>query len=191
MQGLEIKEPDVTIPENVKNKSQDEQQEDPEGDEPKETAQEPRLPWVAPREEQVPENQTTGSNQVTYSSYYRIHLWEISARNQFRSSISSSRKELENWNNLKAYIKVDRSSVPVSANLIGSHAVSRRKPSGTVKARICPQVNRDLLKGQLRTDAPCMSEETFRLLVSIAAEKKWIIAEIDVSKQHIYKLRFP
>jgi len=94
-------------------------------------------------------------------------------------------KELLNWKNMEAFEPIAWKDIPKKANIIGSHVVWRRKPDGTVKARICPWGHRDIEKAQLRTDAPCMSEEVFRLVMSLAAEFKWTIAEMDITAAYL------
>lgn len=97
----------------------------------------------------------------------------------------SYNKEIQNWKNMKAFEPIPWKNVPKNSNIIGSHVVWRRKVDGTVKARICPWGHRDVEKAQMRTDAPCMSEEVFRLVMSIATEFKWIIAEMDITAAYL------
>jgi len=72
------------------------------------------------------------------------------------------------------------SSVPKSANIIGSHVRYVRKMDGSVKARICPWGNHDAEKFDLRSDAPSMLMEIFRLVISIGVEQRWNIGSMDV-----------
>jgi len=95
--------------------------------------------------------------------------------------MTSFAKERENWVSKSAFIPVAMHSTPKSANIIGSHVVYRRKPTGIVKARIVPWGHRDIEKDYLRTDAPCLSPELFRLVISIATEKKWEQGEMDIT----------
>ncbi len=76
---------------------------------------------------------------------------------------------------------VPSNSVPDDSNIIGSHTDYRRKMDGRVKARIVPWVHRDTEKYFLRTDAPSMNMEVFRLVVSISVEMQWDICEMDVT----------
>ena len=85
---------------------------------------------------------------------------------------------------------VPRSDVSFSANIIGSHVIYRRKPDGSVKARIVPWRNHDKEKLGLRTDAPCMSMETFRLIISLAVENNWELCEMDVAAAFLQAKNF-
>jgi len=89
-------------------------------------------------------------------------------------------REQNNWNDMGAMKTVAISTVPKSANVIGSHVRYIRKPDGKVKARICPWGNHDVDKFDLRTDAPSMLMEIFRLVISIGVEKHWDIGSMDV-----------
>jgi len=54
-----------------------------------------------------------------------------------------------------------------------------------VKARICPWGHRDKEKEWHRSDAPCMSMEIFRLVLSLATEFKWEIGEMDITAAYL------
>ena len=73
------------------------------------------------------------------------------------------------------------SEVPGNAQISGSQTIYKYKPAGILKARIVPYGNRDALREELRGDALCMQPEMFRLLISIASQNRWNIAEMDVS----------
>lgn len=79
-----------------------------------------------------------------------------------------------------AIIMIPRSSLPADENLIASPVVYRRKPDGTLKARIVPWGHRDVEKSYLRTEASCMNVEVYRLVISLAVERKWDLREIDI-----------
>lgn len=88
--------------------------------------------------------------------------------------------ERDNWNDMEAIKEMSTSSVPKFANIIGSNVRYIRKMGGRVKARICPSGNHDSEKGYLRSDAPSMLMEVFRLVISIGVEKRWDIGSMDV-----------
>eukprot|EP00171_Calliarthron_tuberculosum_P004551 IDg4551t1 len=92
------------------------------------------------------------------------------------------------WTRMKAIMVIQRCDVPHSANIIGSHVVYRRKPSGKVKARIVPWGHRDSDKDFLRKDAPCINPEILHLVLSIAAEHKWLICKMDITAAY-FKLK--
>jgi hypothetical protein len=75
--------------------------------------------------------------------------------------------EKENWTIARAYSLVKQSKIPGKANVISSHVIYKWKAYGTLKARIVPHGHRDDEKGLLRTDAPTMSVEVLRYIVSI------------------------
>jgi len=121
------------------------------------------------------------------TSFYTTYLNETIGSKIISESekTSSYAKEIQNWKNMHAFIPISWKDVPKNANIIGSHVVWRRKSDGTVKARICPWGHRDIEKAQLRTDAPCMSEEVFRLVLSLATEFEWTIAEMDITAAYL------
>lgn len=114
--------------------------------------------------------------------HYRTYVLEAMLRADPTDSEKreSYNRELSAWHEMDAMIEVPRSSLPSEANLIGSHVVYRRKPDGTLKARIVPWGHRDVDKSYLRTDAPCMNVEVFRLVISLAVGRKWDLCEMDV-----------
>jgi len=127
-------------------------------------------------------------NTDSYStSFYTTYLNETIGSKDISEpeKTASYAKELQNWKNMEAFVPISWKDLPKNANIIGSHVVWRRKPNGTVKARICPWGHRDIEKAQLRTDAPCMSEEVFRLIMSLAAEFKWTIGEMDITAAYL------
>lgn len=68
---------------------------------------------------------------------------------------------------MKAMETVPKTSVPRTANVVGSPVQYIRKMNGNAKASICPSVNHDFENNELRIDAPSMVLEVFRLVVSI------------------------
>lgn len=90
-------------------------------------------------------------------------------------------REMNIWVVNKAMKVIDRDEAPLGANIIGSHTNYRRKTDGTIKARICPWGHLDYEKAFLRTDAPSMNMEVFRLVISIAVENQWKMGEMDVT----------
>eukprot|EP00171_Calliarthron_tuberculosum_P023568 IDg23568t1 len=99
-------------------------------------------------------------------------------------------KERNAWDVKEAIMVVERRSVNPNSNIIGSHVVYKRKPDGSVKARIVPWGHRDLEKDDLRSDSPCMNPENFRLLLSISVEKNWEIAEMDIAAAYLQATGF-
>ena len=91
------------------------------------------------------------------------------------------KKESSTWKSQNAFVSVKRDSVPKSANIIGSHVIYKRKPDGSAKARIVPWGHRDSDKDYLRKDMPCMNIDTFRLVLSISAQNRWKVAEMDIT----------
>eukprot|EP00171_Calliarthron_tuberculosum_P018277 IDg18277t1 len=98
---------------------------------------------------------------------------------------ASFEAEHQVWVDKSAFKEVLRDSIPTGANVIGSHVIYRRKSTGLVKARIVPWGHRDVEKEFLRTDAPCMNLEVFRLVLSLAAEFKWILGEMDIKAAYL------
>ncbi len=103
---------------------------------------------------------------------------------------SAFRKELEKWRKREAFTAVEENSVSMDANVIGSHAIYRRKLDGSAKARIVPWGHMDKDKDFIRGDAPSISFEVFRLLLSIAAEMKWEIGQMDIEAAFLQALGF-
>lgn len=116
---------------------------------------------------QLREQQESEAEANQWTHYY------ISTRNPpitTADRIKSYEMERQNWTDKNAMKVINRTEVPQEANIIGSHVVCRRKQDGTLKARIVPWGNHDLQKDYLITDAPCMSIETFRLVLSPSVE---------------------
>jgi hypothetical protein len=80
-------------------------------------------------------------------------------------------KEKENWLKASASKVFDQAKLPHCPNTIGSHVIYKYKPDGTLKARIVSHGHMDDDKEFLRPDAPPMSLEIVRLLVSIATAR--------------------
>lgn len=98
--------------------------------------------------------------------------------------------ELAKWRERGAFTPVDASSVPKGSNIIGSHTVYKRKFDGTPKARIVPWGHRDKDKDFLRGDAPSVSFEIFRLVLSLASEHKWEIGQMDIEAAFLQAVGF-
>ena len=89
-------------------------------------------------------------------------------------------KEKENWLVTDSITVMHRADVPRNAVVLSSHVVYRYKPNGALKARIVPHGNMDPMKDVLRSDAPCMRPDMFRLVCSVAVENGWAICEMDI-----------
>lgn len=89
-------------------------------------------------------------------------------------------RELQSWIDIEAYVPVPIKEAPPGSNVIGSHTVFRRKDDGSVKARIVPWGHRDSERDELRSDSPCVNLDTFRLVLSIAAEHAWVLGQMDI-----------
>ena len=89
-------------------------------------------------------------------------------------------RERNNWKDMKAIEVVPIETLQKNANIIGSHVRYVRKMDGKVKARICPWGNHDSEKDYLRSDAPSMLMEVFRITISIRVEKSWDIGSMDI-----------
>ena len=154
-----------------------------------------RLPWVAFRDRDSNERPTDGDNMYTPSEPVRKVRFDLMSSTNYFSYLAQSimdpdpsdteklaayQREIDAWNEMSAMQEVPFTSLPPNANLIGSHVIFRRKPDGSLKARIVPWGHRDSDKSYLRKDAPCMNLEIFRLVISLAAEYKWSISETDV-----------
>ena len=81
-------------------------------------------------------------------------------------------------------------SVPSSANIIGAHVIYKRKLDNSPKARIVPWGHRDRDKDYLRGDSPCVSLEVLHLVLSIAAEFNWTIAQMDIETAFLQAIGF-
>jgi Reverse transcriptase (RNA-dependent DNA polymerase) len=99
-------------------------------------------------------------------------------------------KEKHNWLKATAYKVIDQADLPRHPNIIGSHVIYKYKPDGTLKARIVPHGHMDDDKAFLRTDAPTMSVEIMRLLVSIAAERGWRLGSLDIKAAYLQATGF-
>jgi hypothetical protein len=99
-------------------------------------------------------------------------------------------QEKENWVKAKAFNLVKISDVPAGANIISSHVVYKWKSEDTLKARIVTHGHRDDEKQFLRTDAPTMSVEVLRMIVSIAVENQWRIGSLDVKAAYLHATGF-
>lgn len=86
--------------------------------------------------------------------------------------------------------EVDKSSVFPSENTVGSHVVYKRKLDGTAKARIVPWGHRHKDKDFLRGDAPSVSLEVLHLILSLAAEFKWLIGQMVIEIAFLQALGF-
>lgn len=100
------------------------------------------------------------------------------------------RVELGNWERRGAFTPVETKSVPRDANIIGSHSIFKRKLDGTAKARIVPWGHRDKDKDFIRGDAPSVSLDGFRTVLSISAENKWHVALMDMITAFLQALGF-
>lgn len=84
--------------------------------------------------------------------------------------------ELDNCVKRGDFTPVEAKSVPRDSNIIGSHCIFNRKLDSTDKARIVPCGRRDKDKDFIRVNAPCMSLEGFRTVLSTSADRKWHVA---------------
>jgi hypothetical protein len=94
-------------------------------------------------------------------------------------------KERQNWSEARAFRSIAQTDLPSGANVIGSHVIYKYKPDGSLKARIVPHGHMDDEKAFVRTDAPTMSVEVMRLLLSIAVEHGWRIGSLDVKAAYL------
>lgn len=98
--------------------------------------------------------------------------------------------ELAKWRKRKAFTPVSASSVPKTENIIGSHVIYKRKLDMSPKARIVPWGHRDKDKDYLRGNAPSVSLEILHLLLSLASELDWAIAQMDIETAYLQALGF-
>eukprot|EP00171_Calliarthron_tuberculosum_P004588 IDg4588t1 len=170
----------------IKKKSYE--QAESESEEESESAGMPGCPWI-PRSRKCDNSSKNYSTDTHYTYFahsaerYTSHLTDmLSARSidDYEKSIAYA-IELKNWKNNNAMKVVQRDTISKDENIIGSHVVYVRKDNGKTKARIVPWGHKDREKDFLRTDAPCMNMEVFRLVLSIAVELKWTISEMDVT----------
>lgn len=90
-------------------------------------------------------------------------------------------RELAEWDRLDAYDEVEKKAINhEKENVIGSHVVYKRKLDGSAKARIVPWGHRDKDKDYLRGDAPSVSFDIFRLVLSLCVAFRWVIGQMDV-----------
>jgi hypothetical protein len=94
-------------------------------------------------------------------------------------------QERANWETNKAMTIVPKSKVPPWANVLKSSVIYRWKDESTLKARIVPDGRGDSEKDFLRTDSPTMAVDIFRLLVSVAAERGWTLASLDIKAAYL------
>lgn len=66
------------------------------------------------------------------------------------------------------------------ANITGSHVVYKRKIDGSAKVRIVLWGHHDKGKDYLRVDAPSVSFEIFRLIISLCAAFVGVVGQMDV-----------
>ena len=94
-------------------------------------------------------------------------------------------KEKTAWIDNGAMSIIRKDQIPQRAVVISSHVVYRFKNDGSLKARIVPHGNRDPYRDCFRSDSPCMRPELLRLACSLAAEKRWTIAQIDIKSAYL------
>jgi hypothetical protein len=94
-------------------------------------------------------------------------------------------QERANWATNKAMSIVPKSKVPHWANDLRSSVIYRWKDESTLKASIVPDGRGDSEKDFLRTDSPTMAVDIFRILISIAAEREWILASLDIKAAYL------
>lgn len=95
-----------------------------------------------------------------------------------------------NGRNEKAQTPVKCNNVSTDANVVWSHVVYSRKIHGSAKTRVVLWSYRDKDKGFLSGDAPNVSLEVFYLLLSLAAEVKWLIRQTDIETALLQIPRF-
>jgi hypothetical protein len=93
--------------------------------------------------------------------------------------------EKSNWSESNAFKVVAQDDLPQDANIIGSHVIYKYKADGSLKARIVPHGHMDDEKSFMRTDAPTMSVEILRLLISLASERGWRLGSLDVKAAYL------
>jgi hypothetical protein len=94
-------------------------------------------------------------------------------------------QERAHWEMNKAMSIVPKSKVPHWANVFRSSVIYRWKDESTLKARIVPDGRGDSEKDSLRTDSPTMAVDIFRFLISIAAERGWTLASLDIKTAYL------
>jgi hypothetical protein len=77
---------------------------------------------------------------------------------------------------------VPKSKVPHWANVLRSSVIYRWKDESTLKACIVLDGRGDSEK---RTDSPTMAVDIFRFLISIAAERGWTLASLDIKAAYL------
>lgn len=93
----------------------------------------------------------------------------------------SYRAEHNNWHDMNAMVTVLRQDNPGGSNIIESHVVYHHNSDRICEARIVPQGHRDADKDILRTDAPYMNTEMFRIFLYTSAEHNWEAGQRDVT----------
>lgn len=73
---------------------------------------------------------------------------------------------------------------------MGSHVVYRHKETGTVNASDVLWRRRGTKKKYLRVYTPCSNLEIFRLLSSVASERKWAVGEMDIKAAYLQARAF-
>lgn len=80
-----------------------------------------------------------------------------------------SKEHDDNWS--EAYGEVSEKNLPLGANVISSHVVYKLKPEENynmrLKARICPQGNRERMKDEVRKDSTTAHFDVIRLMLAI------------------------
>jgi hypothetical protein len=94
-------------------------------------------------------------------------------------------QERANWETNKAMSVAPKSKVPRWANILKSSVIYHWKDEYTLKARIVPDGRGDSEKDFLRTDSPIMAVDIFRFLISIAAERRWTLASLDIKDEYL------
>jgi Reverse transcriptase (RNA-dependent DNA polymerase) len=89
------------------------------------------------------------------------------------------------WETNKAITIVPKSKVPPWANVLKTSVIYRWNDESTLKARIVPDGRGDSEKDFLRTDSPTMAVDIFRFLVSIAVERGWTLASLDIKAAYL------
>ena len=141
-------------------------------------------------------NESSGLDQSQALTFVSTHFYSSmpftssSKLAQQEEMAESYLKEKENWIQSKAFNLVKISEVPLGANVISSHVIYKWKSADTLKARIVPHGHRDEEKQFLRTDAPTMSVEVLRMIVSIAVENQWRIGSLDVKAAYLQATGF-
>lgn len=89
-------------------------------------------------------------------------------------------RERFNWIKNDAMKIVPKVSVPEEANIVRSSVIYNWKDEANVTSRIVPDGRGDADKHFLRSDSPTMTVDAFRLLISIAAQRNWILSSLEI-----------